>query len=88
MKKNLLFLLFALFIIVNTTYAQSIATLEVKPPHYNGLEIPVQVNLDAITFLPDSVLQLVEIKGKSKIPVAYQIEHNEQRIFDFSKFRS
>lgn len=80
MKKSLLFLLSALFIIVHTIYAQRIATLEVKPPNYNDLEVPVQVNLDAITFLPDSVLQLVEIKGASKIPVAYQIEYNEQRI--------
>lgn len=62
-------------------YAQRIATLEVRPQSNNtGLQIPVQVNLDAITLLPDSMLQLVEIKGKSKVPVAYQVEFNGQRI--------
>lgn len=65
-------------------YAQRIATLEVRPQSNNtGLQIPVQVNLDAITLLPDSMLQLVEIKGKSKVSVAYQIEFNGQRILNW-----
>lgn len=80
MKKSFLLLLCAVFIIINGLYAQRIATLEVSSPDYSGLEIPVQVNLDAITFLPDSVLQLVEIKGTNKVPVPYQIEYNEQRM--------
>jgi hypothetical protein len=60
--------------------AQRIAVLEVKlDKNQMGLEIPVQVDLDAITFLPDSVLQLVEVNGKNKIPVDYQIEFSDRR---------
>lgn len=55
--------------------AQRIAVLEVKlHSGQTGLQIPVQVDLDAITFLPDSVLQLVAVKEKERMPVDYQIE--------------
>lgn len=81
MKNNFLLLLLGLLTIKISVYAQRIATLEVRPQSNNtGLQIPVQVNLDAITLLPDSMLQLVEIKGKSKVSVAYQVEFNGQRI--------
>ena len=60
--------------------AQLIATLEVKFNNdKNEFSIPVHVNLDALTLLPDSVLQLVEVKGKSRTPIAYQVEMNEKR---------
>ncbi len=81
MKKTFLLFLLVLLTIKISVHAQRIATLEVKVKNNNtGLEIPVQVNLDAITLLPDSVLQLVEIKANNKLPVAYQIEFNEKRI--------
>lgn len=81
MKNNVLLLLLGLLTIKISVYAQRIATLEVRPQSNNtGLQIPVQVNLDAITLLPDSMLQLVEIKGKSKVSVAYQVEFNGQRV--------
>ncbi|MBA3675751.1 MAG: PmoA family protein, partial [Chitinophagaceae bacterium] len=73
-------LLFGLIIQSFTINAQKIATLEVKlQNNKNDLEIPVRINLDAITLLPDSVLHLVEVMGKSHTPVAYQIEFDEQR---------
>ena len=73
-------LLFGLIIQSFTINAQKIATLEVKlQNNQTDLEIPVRINLDAITLLPDSVLQLVEVMGKSHTPVAYQIEFDEQR---------
>jgi len=61
------------------TEAQRIATLEIKVPNANGLAFPVHVNLDSITRLPDSTLQLVNVSGKKRIPVDYQIDNNGQR---------
>lgn len=55
--------------------AQQIAIIELKfTSHKNNIETPVQINLDEITLLPDSAIQLVELKGKNEIPVVYQIE--------------
>jgi hypothetical protein len=81
MKNIFLLFLPVLLTLKISVYAQRIASLEVKAQKNNSaLEIPVQVNLDAITLLPDSILQLVEIKGKSKTPVAYQVEFEDHRI--------
>lgn len=60
--------------------AQVLATLYVDVKNNSGLDLPVKVDLDAITFLPDSVLQLVEVNGKSTTAIAYQIEYNDKRI--------
>ena len=61
--------------------AQLIAKFEVQlNKQQQEFHTPVQVNLDAITFLPDSVLQLLEIQGKNRIPVSSQIEHSSHRI--------
>jgi len=67
--------------IVKPLYAQRIATLEVDLKKSTaGKEIHVQVDLDAITTLPDSVISLVEIRGNKKHPVAYQIENKGKRV--------
>jgi hypothetical protein len=61
-------------------HAQKIATLEVelaKPA--KGLQVPVRVNLDAITFLSDTLLSLVEVRGAAKIPMPFQIENGTER---------
>ncbi|RYG47621.1 MAG: hypothetical protein EOO01_14595, partial [Chitinophagaceae bacterium] len=61
--------------------AQKIATLEVVQKKDNqALDVPLSVQLDKITFLPDSQIRLVEIKNNKRIPVAYQIENKSQRI--------
>lgn len=77
-----IFSLAVLFILTITfsVNAQRIAVLEVKLQNNQAeLEIPVQVDLDAITFFPDSVLQLVEVNGNKRMPVDYQIEFNDRR---------
>jgi len=65
--------LLALFMITCTfARAQHIATFNVdlsRPT--NGLSVPVEVDLDPITSLPDSAIQLI---GPDRSPVAYQIE--------------
>ena len=63
-----------------TNYAQKIATLEVNvgyPP--NGLQIPLRIDLDAITFLSESNLSLVEVIETGKRPVDFQIEDEGAR---------
>lgn len=61
-------------------YAQKIASLEVNlVTPSNGLTIPVKVELDAITFLPEDNLVLVEVQGTKKIPVDFQIEDQGTR---------
>ncbi|MGZ5189935.1 MAG: DUF6807 domain-containing protein [Flavisolibacter sp.] len=70
-----------LLLFLHQPNAQHLAWFEVKLKNQQqGIVTPVQVNLDAITFLPDSVLQLVEIQGKNRIPVSSQIQHSNQRI--------
>ena len=74
----------ALLIFLSTTmssYGQTIATLEVKlnDGPGTGLQVPVHFMLDRITQLPDSTLALVEVQGKKKVPVVFQLEENPDR---------
>jgi Methane oxygenase PmoA len=60
--------------------SQTIATFEIvlqKPA--NGINIPISVNLDEITFLSDSSLSLIELQGNKKIPTPFQISQGKQR---------
>lgn len=61
--------------------AQQLASFQVQldQRYHAGLAIPVQVNLDAITYLPDSALQLVQVSGKERKPIAFQVEKNGHR---------
>jgi hypothetical protein len=63
------------------SHAQTIATLKVSlnGGTGNGLEIPVHVKVDPLTQLPDSMLSLVEVQGKKKIPVDFQLDENPDR---------
>jgi hypothetical protein len=75
------FLPFFLVFITFNIKAQKIATLEVdisKP--LNSLQVPVYVNLDEITLLSDTVLQLVEVQGSKRIPIPFQIDNKGSRI--------
>ena len=47
--------------------AQKIIALKVEPEKQNNLlEVPVNIDLDEIAFIPDSSLTLLEIDGKNK----------------------
>jgi hypothetical protein len=73
-------LVFVILIFAGTVQAQKIATLQVILSGSSvGLDIPVHADLDAITFLADSALALVEVQGKQKIAVNFQIEHGQNR---------
>lgn len=61
--------------------AQRLATLTVALPRpTGGLAIPVRISLDALTLLPDSVVQLVEVRGRLRTVVPTQIEHGRERV--------
>ena len=74
--KNLLFGLVAFSV---TAHAQTtLATLEVcgQSP---VLQLPLKINLDEITHLPDSVIGLVEVNGNKKTHVPVQIVSGKSR---------
>ncbi len=67
------------------TRGQNIATLEVTlPVSAYDLEIPVFVNLDAITYLADTLLSMYEIKGNARTAIPFQIEMGRERKLHWS----
>src|SRR5215467_13252337 len=81
-KKYFLFLVFG-FLIQNLS-AQKIATFEIelsKPA--NGLDVPVNIDLDDITFIKDSSLSLVKVDGNKKTAAPFQIRNGEHRTIYF-----
>jgi hypothetical protein len=81
MKKKYFLLFLFLAAIFKNAGAQKIATFEFDlSKSSNGLEIPVSVNLDGITFAADSSLSLFEINGNNKISLPLQIRDGEQRM--------
>ncbi|GAB3012014.1 hypothetical protein GCM10027051_13450 [Niabella terrae] len=60
--------------------AQPLAKLQLETSGKETLPLPVQTDLNAISFLPDSVLALVELKAGRQIPVPIQIEAGSTRI--------
>ena len=79
MKSKFIFLFSSLFF-CTMAQAQTLAKLDVtieKP--LNGLAVPASVNLDEITFLPDSALTLVKVQGNKRTAVPFQIKQGEKR---------
>ncbi len=50
-----------------------------SPGPTNGIAIPAEVDLDAITFTPDSVLKLWKVQGDKVIPWPFQIDQGPHR---------
>src|SRR5260221_5409674 len=68
-------------VLFTNTHAQKIGTFEFElTQSANGVNVPVSTNLDAITFLPDSILNLVEVLSNKRIPVAFQISEGKERM--------
>ncbi|MDP3001640.1 MAG: PmoA family protein [Bacteroidales bacterium] len=73
-------LIAVLCIVTLSSYSQKLATLEVELTKVTfGLDIPVSINLDEITYLPDSILNLLEIKGNKRTAIPFQIEKGDPR---------
>lgn len=74
----------AISLITCSISAQRIATLQVTTKGTEKFEIPMQTNLDAITFLHDSTLQFNEITGGKKVAVPFQIEAAGARVLHWA----
>lgn len=79
MARKILFSILLCFIATNS-YSQKIALLTVELPAESfGMDIPLSVSLDEITYLPDTILNLYEVNGTVKEPVLFQIEQGDPR---------
>jgi hypothetical protein len=63
------------------SYSQRIATIEVelKKP-LSGLSLPVTINLDNVTYLSDTIINLYEIRDNTRISTPFQIEPGNPRM--------
>lgn len=63
-----------------TVFGQKIASFEVIfSKGTTGLDIPVSINLDQVTYLADTLLSLFEINGTTKTPIPIQVEQGNPR---------
>jgi Methane oxygenase PmoA len=61
-------------------WSQRIARLEVDISRpMNGIAVPAEVDLDAITFTPDSALELWKVQGDKVLPWPFQIDQEPHR---------
>ena len=79
MFRKITFLTLFCFVVTNS-YSQKIASFEVEFSKSTfGMDIPVSVTLDDITYTADTLLSLYEVKDNVKKPVAFQIEQGDSR---------
>jgi Family of unknown function (DUF6807) len=81
MEKIKLVLLLFLTVFISEVNGQKIASFEInlaKPT--NGLNIPVSTNLDTITKLPGTKLNLIEITDGKAVQIPFQVEVKNDRI--------
>lgn len=80
-----LFLVVAFLSLLNSNvHAQKIAALEIDLSKSSALlDEPVSIDLDALTVLPDSVLNLVEVQGNNRTTVPFQLERGRRRYINF-----
>jgi len=65
---------------ISRVSAQTLATFEVDlSASSGGLDIPVSVSLDNITFISDTLISLVEVQNNKPVAVPFQIRQGEQR---------
>jgi hypothetical protein len=77
---RIIVMVFLILSLTVTGNSQKIASLEVElKDNSYGMYVPVSVNLDEITYLPDSMLALFEVRKTSRNPVPFQIESGAPR---------
>ncbi|WP_008585656.1 DUF6807 domain-containing protein [Niabella soli] len=64
---------------LSSLQAQRISSWQVHTTGKGNFSIPMSINLDAVSFVPDSSLQLFETTGGKKTAVPFQIETEEGR---------
>ncbi|HEY3405457.1 MAG TPA: PmoA family protein [Ohtaekwangia sp.] len=63
-----------------TVHAQTIATFEIDlTKSSGGIDVPVSIVLDNVSFVSDSSLTLVEVQGGKTSSIPFQIRQGEQR---------
>src|SRR5258706_11226381 len=68
------------FAVVVTGYGQKIATLEVQlPSATGGIGVVASIDLDPVTFLPDSSLTLLAVDGIKRTAIPFQISRGNRR---------
>ena len=78
--KKILLAAGAFLLISSPSLSQSLAKFKIaidRPS--NGLVIPASINLDELSFLPDSALALVQVDGNKKTPIPFQIKQETHR---------
>ncbi len=83
MARNIFVLILAVGSVL-ISHAQKIAGFEVelsKPT--NGLDVPVSMNLDQVSFVADSLLTLLEVNGSQRTPVPFQITQGKNRTLNW-----
>ena len=66
------------------SFAQKIATLEVVlSKTANGLDIPVSIDLNYVTYISDTLLTLYEVKDGAETLVPFQIEQGDHRMLNW-----
>lgn len=66
------------------SYAQTIATFKVEfQKGINKFDVPVSINLDEVTFLPDTAINLLKVQDNYKSPIPFQIENGEHRTLNW-----
>ena len=79
MKKNILTILLLVTMQIISP-AQKLASFGISlSAQTNGLDEPTSVDLDNLTFVPDSLLSLVEVVDNKRIPVPFQITQEKHR---------
>jgi len=69
-----------LCLLASVSYGQKIASFEVEfSKSTYGLDIPVSVCLDEITYISDTLLNLYEVKGNNREVVPSQVEQGDPR---------
>ncbi len=76
MKRISLLIIFS--VLIRWTSGQEIASIIVEAGATDRYETPVTISLDNLTFLPDSLIVLLEWEKKTKKEIPYQIEHLPQ----------
>lgn len=82
MKRFAIITLAAIIFVYNAASAQKLAAIEVDV-HASYTDIPVQINLDEITFLHEDSLSLYEVTNGIKTQVPFQINDGDFRTLNW-----
>ncbi|MCU0393592.1 MAG: PmoA family protein, partial [Thermoflexibacter sp.] len=75
-----IFIFFLVIILITNASAQQIALFEVNiGTNQSNLAVPMQINLDPLTFLPEDELVLYLLDGKTKQSIPFQVKSAETR---------